>query len=112
MIYAKRSMRTEGYIPVICLVVVKSDQGAGRVVEQAMGETLLRNGMRRWMRMGIMAFLGIIVCAQQARRSLTISSSIISFQFRDIVLTRFTLGIIPQDLPSALSSMDLDIDGP
>ena len=40
-------MRTEGYIPVICLVVVKSDQGAGRVVEQEKVGMLLMNGMRR-----------------------------------------------------------------
>jgi len=46
-IYAKHSMRTEGYIQVICLVVVKSDQGAGRVVEQEKVGMLLMNGMRR-----------------------------------------------------------------
>jgi hypothetical protein len=63
-IYAKRSMRTEGYIQVIYREVVKSDRGVGRVVEQAMGETLLMNGMTRWMRMVIMAFLEISVCAQ------------------------------------------------
>jgi hypothetical protein len=66
MIYAKRSMRTEGYIQVIYRVVVKSDRGVGRVVEQAMGETLLMNGTRRWMRMVIRAFLEISVCAQEA----------------------------------------------
>jgi hypothetical protein len=63
-IYAKRSMRTEGYIQVRCREVVKSDRGEGRVVGQAMGETLLMSGMRRWMRMVIMAFLEISVCAQ------------------------------------------------
>lgn len=79
MIYAKRSMRTEGYIQVIYRVVAKSDRGVGKVVEQAMEETLLRNGRRRWMRMVIVAFLIVSVCAQEARRSLTISIRIISF---------------------------------
>ena len=79
MIYAKRSMRTEGYIQVKCRVVVKSDRGVGRVVEQEKVVMLLMNGMRKWMRMVIMAFLEISVCAQEARRSLTISIRIISF---------------------------------
>ena len=103
MIYAKRSMRTEGYIQVKCRVVVKWGPEVGRVVEQAMGETLLRNGMRRWMRRVIMAFLEISVCAQQARRSLTISIRIISFQFCDVFLARFTLSILFQNLPSTQS---------
>jgi hypothetical protein len=63
-IYAKRSMRTEGYIQVIYRVVVKSDRGEGRVVEQGKVVMLLTNGMRRWMRMGIRAFLIVSVCAQ------------------------------------------------
>jgi hypothetical protein len=102
-IYAKRSMRTEGYIQVIYQVVVKSGREVGRVAEQAMGETLLMSGMRRSMRTVIMAFLDISVCAQQARRSLTISIRIISFQFCNIFLARFTLGILSQNLPSAQS---------
>ena len=101
MIYAKRSMRTEGYIQVIYRVVVKSDRGVGRVVEQGKVVMLLMSGMRRWMRMVIMAFLQISVCAQEARRSLAISIRIISFQFCDIFLARFTLGILSQNLPSA-----------
>jgi hypothetical protein len=103
-IYAKRSMRTEGYIQVIYREVVKSDRGEGRVVEQGTVVRLLMNGMRRWMRMVIMAFLIVSVCAQEARRSLTISIRIISFQFCDISLARFTLGILSQNLPSAPSS--------
>jgi hypothetical protein len=98
-IYAKRSMRTEGYIQVKCLVVVKSDRGVGKVVEQEKVVMLLMNGMRRSMRMVIMAFLEISVCAQEARRSLAISIRIISFQFCDIFLARFTLGILSQNLP-------------
>ena len=46
-IYAKRSMRTEGYIQVICLVVVKLDQAVERVVEQEKVVMLLMSGMRR-----------------------------------------------------------------
>jgi len=51
------------------------------------------------MRTAIRAFLEISVCAREVRRSLTISSMIISFQFRNIVLARFNLGIFSQDLP-------------
>jgi hypothetical protein len=108
MIYAKRSMRTEGYIQVIYPVVVKSGQGVGRVVEQEKVVMLLMSGMRRWMRMVIMASLDISVCAQQARRSLTISIRIISFQFCNIFLARFTLSILSQDLPSAPSQVTRD----
>ena len=108
MIYAKRSMRTEGYIQVKCLVVVKSGQGVGRVAEQGTVVRLLMNGMRRWMRMVIMAFLIVSVCAQEARRSLTISIRIISFQLCDIFLARFTLSIISQNLSSAPSQITID----
>jgi hypothetical protein len=46
-IYAKRSMRTEGYIQVKCLVVAKSDREVGKVVEQEKVVMLLMNGMKR-----------------------------------------------------------------
>ena len=111
-IYAKRSMRTEGYIQVIYREVVKSGRGVGRVVEQGKVVMLLMSGMRRWMRMVIMAFLQISVCAQEARRSLTISIRIISFQLCDILLARFTLSILSQNLPLAPCQTAMNEDVP
>ena len=111
-IYAKRSMRTEGYIQVRCREVVKSGRGVGRVVEQGKVVMLLMSGMTRWMRMVIMAFLEISVCAQDARRSLTISIRIISFQLCNILLARFTLSILSQNLPSASSQTAMYEDVP
>jgi hypothetical protein len=105
-------MRTEGYIQVRCREVVKSGRGVEKAAEQEKVVMLWMNGMRRWMRMAIRAFLIVSVCAQEVRRSLTISIRIISFQFCNIFLARFTLGILSQNLPLAPSQTAMYEDVP